>query len=101
MIKKEALAVYYAIKSFKSGGMDKDLLYAYAKARIELRKVALDFDLLREEVQGADNAEGAVMEWLNEPVDIKPVFSLESAVEFCQHNDANGDVQDILMEYMV
>lgn len=100
MTKKQALTLYLAIRDLKSGDMEKTLLYKYAKARVELRKIASDYESFRSEVGTTVNIKDALELWLSEPAGVAPVFAFEDVVDLCQHNDAVGEIQDVMLELM-
>lgn len=100
MTKREALTIYYSIKDFKSGDMEKDMLYAYAKLRVELRKIATAFEEFKEELGDSKGAEETLLKYLKEEVDIESKLSFETIVDLCVHNDAVGEIQDILLNFL-
>lgn len=100
MNRKQALIVYLAIRDFKSGSMDQDLLYQYAKTRVELRKTATSYEVFREELEGSASKKQALEKWLGEKTDIQPLFTFKQIVDLCHHNQAPGEVQDMLIELM-
>ena len=97
MKKRDALTIYYSIKDFKSGDMDKDMLYTYAKLRVELRKIATAFEEFKEELGESKGAEETLLKYLKEEVEVENKLSFETIVDLCVHNDAIGEIQDILI----
>lgn len=120
MTREEAVTLYSIIKEYKNGTMSKALI-PYAKLRLKLRSVSVDFDAAKKEfkdmskpkefneknivhIEQWNKAFKELLDpWLKEESGVTDnrVFTFEEAIEFCNHNSATGSMQDEVLRLMV
>jgi hypothetical protein len=110
MKKGQLIKLYGVIRDLKSGDLGESL-YPYAKLRLKLKALFEEFEEARREfseqtktddpIQHQKAFEPLMNRWLDEEIEINTkVFSFENAVNFCNHNDVVGSIQDKILNTM-
>lgn len=116
MTKAEAINLYAGIAPFKNGEMSRETLYKLIMSRIKMKEVNTEFEEVKNEFMEQTKPKGIkegdsteewnnayqplILKWLNEEVDIPPVFTIDEALDYIEENKVHGVLQDEIISKM-